>query len=222
MVRGVEGTKGTLVVKYLGMVRRIAAQVQKDSPAPVEFEEFVSLGTAGLVEAAERFDPEVGVSFAAFAQLRVRGAMYDGLRKMSILPRKRYQALKRAAERGFQARDRGEEGADEGKERAPEGEDSVLPVYVTRIGALKLPDDELPDPAWVGADDLLSRRYLARQVQQIIETLPGPEKAIIHGCYFEGKTLAEVSEELGLSRSWTCRLHARALARLRQAVLGDE
>jgi RNA polymerase sigma factor for flagellar operon FliA len=184
----------------------------------VEFEEFVSLGTAGLVEAAQRFDPDVGVSFATFAQLRVRGAMYDGLRKMSILPRKRYQELKRAAERVFQARS----GGGESKECAHEGEDGALPIYITRIGAMRLPDDELPDPAWLRADDLLSRRYLARQVQQIIETLPGPEQQIIRGCYFEGKTLAEVSEELGLSRSWTCRLHARALARLREAVLGDE
>jgi RNA polymerase sigma factor for flagellar operon FliA len=144
--------------------------------------------------------------------------MYDGLRKMSILPRKRYQQLKRAAERRFQART----DADDDKERANEGEDSALPIYIMRIGAMRLPDDELPDPAWLRADDLLSRRYLARQVQRIIETLPGPEQEIIYGCYFEGKTLAEVSEELGLSRSWTCRLHARALARLREAVLGDE
>jgi RNA polymerase sigma factor for flagellar operon FliA len=176
----------------------------------MEFEEFVSLGAAGLVEAAERFDPDVGVSFASFAQFRVRGAIYDGLRKTSLLPRTRYQQLKRAAEQQFQGC---------GSEPESTGQDdTVLPVYMTPLGAAD--GDDLPDPAWLRADDLLSRRYLALQVQKSIDTLPGPEQQIIRGHYYEGKTLAELSNELGLSPSWACRLHARALKRLRKNLHG--
>src|SRR5690606_28410516 len=60
----------------------------------VELEELVALGREGLWTAANRYDKERGVSFQTFASYRVRGAMLDGLRQLSRLPRHTHERLR--------------------------------------------------------------------------------------------------------------------------------
>jgi RNA polymerase sigma factor for flagellar operon FliA len=73
--------------QHLELVRRIAGQLRRGRH--VDFDDLVSWGIVGLLEAAERYDDRRGAGFATFAGHRVRGAMLDGLRRMSSTPRGR-------------------------------------------------------------------------------------------------------------------------------------
>ncbi|HEX2572773.1 MAG TPA: sigma-70 family RNA polymerase sigma factor [Polyangia bacterium] len=84
--------------QYLEMVRRIAGSIVRHLPAHVDREELISLGYMGLVEARERFDASRGVPFAAFAAMRVRGAMLDGLRQIDVVSRGERARLRRSNE----------------------------------------------------------------------------------------------------------------------------
>jgi RNA polymerase sigma factor for flagellar operon FliA len=76
-----------LVTEHLNLVRSIAARIQRAVSYVVEMDELVSLGTLGLIQAANRFDPGAGVAFSTFAYYRVQGAIFDALRDVLPLPR---------------------------------------------------------------------------------------------------------------------------------------
>src|SRR5437773_10688967 len=82
--------KKRLIEGNLAYVRAIAAKVKEQLPREIEFDDLVAYGTQGLLEAADRFDGRHGASFTTFAYYRVRGAIFDGLRRMGWLPRAEY------------------------------------------------------------------------------------------------------------------------------------
>ena len=75
-------SKPQILEKYGPYVRSLAAQVRKQFNSQFEMDELVAWGQIGLLEAAERFDARVGANFLTFAHYRIKGAIYDGLRKM--------------------------------------------------------------------------------------------------------------------------------------------
>src|SRR5918996_868680 len=86
----VEGlSKEELIEQYTPLVRSIAYQIKQRLRVPLEMDELVQEGRIGLMEAADRFDSKLGVSFKTFAYYRIKGAMYDGLRKMDVITRRK-------------------------------------------------------------------------------------------------------------------------------------
>jgi RNA polymerase sigma factor for flagellar operon FliA len=76
-----------LIVHYSPLVKFVAGRVGAGLPSSVDPGDLVSSGVFGLIDAIERFDPERGVKFETFAVPRLRGAVYDGLRKLDWVPR---------------------------------------------------------------------------------------------------------------------------------------
>ena len=77
-----------LVLSHLGLVKRVALHLKARVPAYMELDELIQVGMIGLLEASRAFDPAKGVEFENFAHSRVRGAMLDEVRRLSIpLPR---------------------------------------------------------------------------------------------------------------------------------------
>ena len=97
------------------------------------------------------------------------------------------------------------------RRKAAEGERAPSPK---RCGAEL---DELPG-TFVDAEVALLRAERHRRLLDALANLPDRERCILERCYFDDQTLAEVGSSLGLSRSWACRLHARAVDQLRTAV----
>src|SRR3954471_9242027 len=76
-----------LVMAHLPLVKILAQRLSQRLPSQVEFNELVSVGVLGLIEAANRFEASLGVPFEAFARRRVHGAMLDSLRGLDWAPR---------------------------------------------------------------------------------------------------------------------------------------
>ncbi|MEZ4652046.1 MAG: sigma-70 family RNA polymerase sigma factor [Candidatus Eisenbacteria bacterium] len=72
-----------LVEQYRSFVTALAKKILKSLPSFVELEDLEAYGTIGLIESSRRFDPSRGVQFKTFAYYRIRGAIYDGIRKMA-------------------------------------------------------------------------------------------------------------------------------------------
>lgn len=223
-----------LTAEHMDLVYGIAAQVHKTVRHYVELDELVSLGTTGLLEAGERYDPQHGTPFAAFAYRRIRGAIYDGLRKMAHVPRSHYRKLL-AVGRGLPGVGRPSHAAhgmadpraasaDTGEEahEQPDASSSELPVFLTTLDESTLPGDRLADPSALRADDMLVHQHLLQSLRKAVASLPESERFIIHRHYFDDKTIREAGEELGLSRSWTSRLHSRGVDRLRDRITREE
>jgi len=231
--------KTALVEQHLPLVQSIARKLKKTITARIDFDDLVAYGSKGLVEAAERFDPTQGVAFSTFAYYRIRGAMFDGLRTMGWYSRSdyaRYRAEERANELLQSQADR--EGAARVAERtaaggapatATKGDGAaalasiaetlarVATVHITSLeAAASMVDERLPPP-----DAVLDAGRQGARVRDAIQALPERERRLMELYYFADKNLEEAGAEMGLSKSWACRLHARAINLLREA-LGED
>lgn len=214
--------RNQLIERYLPYVRSIAGKIMKTLSAHIEFNDLVRHGEVGLIEAADRFDPKLGVNFKTFAYYRIRGAIYDGLREMGWLSRSQYAKQKfQEAANNFLASSATGEGAG-----APSVQDEVnamaevvsglVPIYITSLEgaeALQIEDDRGPSPS-----EELELGESRRVIHEAIDELPEQEREIVLMYYFKDLTLQEVSERLGLSKSWASRLHSRAIQHLQQLV----
>jgi RNA polymerase sigma factor for flagellar operon FliA len=217
-----------LVEQHLSLVQAIAAKLKRTLGRTIDFEDLVAYGTKGLLEAANRFDPSQGASFTTFAYYRVRGAMLDGLRTMGWYSRAdyaRYRAEERANEYLQNQSERDTAGKQAGATSGATGAlDSiaellggVATIHITSLeAAAGVADDSLPPP-----DADLERVQSQARVRAAIQKLPEKERALLEMYYFGDKNLEEAGAVLGLSKSWACRLHARAVDLLR-AALGDD
>jgi RNA polymerase sigma factor for flagellar operon FliA len=218
-----------LVEKHLSLVQAIARKVKKSLHASVELDDLVGYGAKGLVEAAERFDARHGVAFTTFAYYRIRGSMYDGLRAMGWYSRAdyaRYRAEERANEYLRNHADREGAAAAEGapaSDRKDQAQtlaeiseilSSVATVHITSLeAAATVPDESLPAP-----DAAVDSQRMSRRLREAVAALPEKERRLMELYYFADKNLEEAGATLGLSKSWACRLHARAVDLLRDAI----
>jgi RNA polymerase sigma factor for flagellar operon FliA len=223
--------KDDLVKRHLALVEAIARKVKRTLGATIEVEDLVGYGRKGLVEAAERFDGRAGVTFTTFAYYRIRGAMYDGVRTMGWYSRAdyaRYRAEERAnqylqsrADQEGAARDQ-KPGAAGGATADPaetlagiaEALSGIATIHITSIeAASRVADESLPAP-----DAAVDTARLSRRVREALTTLPAKERQLMELYYFGDRNLEEAGAQLGLSKSWACRLHARAVDLLRRAM----
>lgn len=223
--------RASLIEKHRFLVWKAVGLVYGKVKGHVEKDEIVSLGDLGLAEAASRWDPEGGASFATFAWYRVQGSILDGLRRASTLPRRVWAqivALRAAGEfleaqlvRESALRRQG--AAPAGTEaRLREVKDAVAAVEAIYVVTTRSFDEvaHSPEPDET-ADDRIDQRGLRARITAAIAALPERERALVEKHYLEGKNLLEAGEELGISKSWASRLHAQAVGRLRASLAGD-
>lgn len=233
-VRGVdEAERARLVETHLDLSRRAAAMIYPRVRAHMEFEELVALGNQGLAEAATRYDPNRGASFATFAWYRVQGAIMDALRRNSALPRRVWHKLValRAAAEYLEHRTEREAGAAKAGAAPPQGADALAAIkdalsairtmYVTSLEGLH--EEKGFEPAGEGDNpaERIDVGRLTTKLRAALERLPEKERALVTKHYWEGKNLLEAGKELGMSKSWASRLHGQAVDRLRKYVDDD-
>ena len=211
----------------LPAIKPIAFRLRRSLGRAAEIDDLISYGQSGLLEAARRYDPDRGVPFRAFANYRIRGAMLDGVRKLSHLPRRVHERLK-----AFENAALYSDGALEDLNApAPPGQTAAdrerrlvehLAGMATAMAMGLISEPALDDQggataiaAWqLSPEEQSSRHQLLEMVQRGIDTLPEQEAVLIRRHYLEGERFDQVAAELGLSKSWASRLHSRAIGRL--------
>lgn len=216
-----------ILEKYGPYVRSLAATVRKQFNSQIEMDELMAYGQVGLLEAAERFDPKVGANFLTFAHYRIKGAIFDGLRKMGILkgPESRNLGMQDRANAYLGNLADRDQGSNHGSSVADDVREissavtGLAMVFATSLeGAEGL---QLSDEAQVPADEKLELEQMKGRVRAAIEKLPEKERKLLNGYYFQSKTLEEAGAEIGQSKSWASRLHARAVEKLKVLLEED-
>ena len=218
--------KTQLVEQHLSLVQAIARKLKKTLGARIDYDDLVAYGSKGLVEAAARYDARPGVAFTTFAYYRIRGAMFDGLRTMGWYSRAdyaRYRAEERANEYLQTCADR-PAGETSGASQAADSAEALAAVaqVLSGVAAVHITSLEaastVADQTFAAPDAALDTGRLGVRVREAVATLPDKERRLLELYYFEEKTLEEAGAVLGLSKSWACRLHARAVDLLRAAM----
>ena len=200
------------------LVTIAAKQIARRVGHAVPLEDLQSFGSEGLLQAARSFDASRGVPFRRWANVRIKGAIIDGVRRWGHLPRRVYRELA-----GIEAGDHIVEAYDEefssNHAATPDMADERLNTYLTGIATaiavgtmMGAPRENIDaDGRDVTPEDLLGNAEFIARVKVIVAALPDRERKLLEQHYFAGQTLDEAAASLGLSKSWGSRLHARAI-----------
>lgn len=209
----------------VAIVRRLAARL----PAHVDIEELLSCGRLGLVEAARRYKFGQGAVFETYAYYRIRGEIFDWLRKMSILPPsvRRWLQRESAVDTVLENRAANLAGCGNGGEEAARrfvncvrdvGMVCVLsqaPGYDDdNTDGLEPMDETSP------CEQAASRELLGR-IQESVGDLPSDHRELLKLHYDEGMSLTQIAEKMGVNKSTITRRHAAAIGLLREALEVD-
>ncbi|MGE5596189.1 MAG: sigma-70 family RNA polymerase sigma factor [Hyphomicrobiales bacterium] len=220
------------IQQYAPLVKYVVGRLAIGLPSILDYEDILSYGTIGLIEALDRFDGSKGVKFETYAISRIRGAIIDALRSLDRLPRSVRQKVKRleqvtidlTAELGREPTDQ-ELAAGMGMTREQYNGMLVDASWVTvSLDGLLDRDDnndgsghtELPaDPNEEDFTQRLEKRQMVDALSGAVKSLPEREWLIVSLYYKDEMTMKEIAQILDISESRVCQLHGRALSRLR-------
>jgi RNA polymerase sigma factor for flagellar operon FliA len=222
-----------LVMEHLSLVKTLAQRLAQRLPSQVEVADLVSVGVLGLIDAATRYKPTLGVPFDAFARRRVQGAMLDSLRDLDWAPRSLRRLRREVDSAVASARRRL---GREPEEREIANEMSLTPAEYERaleqlrtleIGAVRSLDSTSEDgnshlemcvDPGEGASAQLERKELRQHLARAIQELPERERHILSLYFEEELTLAEIGQVIGVGESRVSQLRSLALSRLRSLL----
>jgi RNA polymerase sigma factor FliA len=198
--------RNRLVEAHMGLVHEIAKGIAATlAGSKIDPEDLFGEGAVGLLQAAQTFEPERGVPFEAFARRRIKGAIFDGIRKHHWVPKRTYKRLRGAQERS-------ETGCH--SERIGPSGGALLDVAEV---------DETERNAWWNGrrfvqpaavqDDQLEVLTLAE-----VQGLPERDRRLIQLCYREDRSLSDAAQKLRIGRSWACRRHILVLTSIRKVL----
>ncbi len=225
--------RNELITRYHSLVRSVVGRLGIPPTGLLDSEDLVSYGMIGLINAIDRFDPQRGVRFEAFASVRIRGAVIDQLRVLNWLPRSAVsrgrqmeialsgleQRLGRPAREHEVAHELGIP-VERYRHTLTEMNTTILSLDAP-LGSL-IQDDEvtslselLEDQSSPGPVEQVEQREVIQVLISAIERLPQREQLLLTLYYEEELTMKEISKILGVSESRICQLHIQALMRLR-------
>lgn len=233
---GDDEARSRLIENYLPLVFDMAERMAKKFPTYMDVQDFISYGNFGLLDAIGKFNPEEGVKFSTYCNLRINGAIFDELRRLdwpSRQLRQKVNQVKRAREElevklGRAAHDHelaehmGLDGdAFEGLMR-----DVQIKSMVSldrkwdenddnEVGPIEmLPDTRAPDP--------LAELTRAEIKEVAMKGLSDYQKQVLILYYYENLNLKEIGKVLNLSESRVCQIHQKTLDFLRQKFIQRE
>jgi len=223
--------KDSLIMKYASFVKYVAGRIAVNLPSNVEFDDLVSYGILGLIDAIDKYDTARNVKFKTYAKTRIRGAIFDELRVLDWTPRSIRQKA-RKLEKAY-AKLEGKLGRDATDEEIAE----FLKIDISELHklfdetkkSLLLSLDEIfyddeegssrfdfvenqkSDNPQLKIEEAEAKRILADAISKLSER----ERMVITLYYYEDLTSKEIGKILGVSDSRVSQLHTKAILRLR-------
>ena len=198
---GSRPARDRLIVHYSPLVKYVAGRVSVGLPGTIEQSDLVSYGIFGLLDAIDKFDPGRQVKFETYAITRIKGAIIDELRSSDWVPR------------SVRAKARSVEGAYVRLEaellRTPTDAEVAAELGMTE-GDLHEVFNQISFIGLVPLDGVLSGGTGER------------EKIVLTLYYYEGLTLAEIGDVLGVTESRVCQIHTKAVLQMRSRMLALE
>lgn len=236
-----DAARDKLIIKYQVYVEAIAGQmVRKLGLPPHMFDDFVSAGYMGLIEAASRYDKGSKTVFQSYAYMRIKGAIIDSIRRTSELSGRGYRFAK--ALEAIQSMqedaevDLGRNNAVIKANRAPTKQTiqsrkeelaRILDYGLKGVLAYRMTVEDADEEISGPAEDIHPENDMLNIERdelfgQLVDQLPEKERHVIKQFYFHDKSFHEiVDEEKGYSKSWISKLHMRGIERIKQGFLKE-
>jgi RNA polymerase sigma factor for flagellar operon FliA len=202
-----------LIESHIGFAHAIAAELAGKYPPNITRADLEGAAELGLVQAARSYDPSRSVSFATFAYYRVRGAIFDEVRKSWQASHLKSGSDKAASEEFADAAPHQEAQA------SWEGfEDSTSFLGSTSFISLSSNHSERVAATTESPASQVLRKEEFEAIQEALQKLPKRHRFVLRAYYYEELSLVSIGRQLNLSKSWVSRIHAQALAMVRKIL----
>lgn len=226
--------KDRLIKSHLHLVNFLSDRMVTQVPAYMTRDDIVSAAMLGLVDAASRFDPGKGILFKTFAEVRIRGAILDEVRRLDWFSRSLREKQGRLAD--------AVETLEKRLGRSPEEEEIAremglgLEEYrqmlgeISHLGCISLNEtidevendhelvENLEDREGKNPAEIFEMKELTREMAGHIGRLSEKERLVISLYYYEELTQKEIAEVLRLSEGRVSQLHSQALVKLKVSL----
>ena len=234
---GSSKARDSLILHYSPLVKYVAGRVAVGLPANVEQADLISYGIFGLIDAIDKYDQTRNIKFETYAISRIRGAIIDELRAIDWVPRSvRFKA--REVEKTYSILENKLKRPPSDAEIAAEmgiSEDDLHNIYtqLSTVSLVALDElmavdgdkgdklslvDTLEDTKAVSPMDAFESVEMKDILTQAVNKLPEREKVVVTLYYYEGLTLAEIGQVLGVTESRICQMHTKAVLALRGKI----
>lgn len=221
-----------LIIEYSSLVKIVAGRLSMYLGYNVEYDDLVSYGIFGLIDAIDKFDAAKDVKFETYASLRIRGSILDQIRKMDWIPRTVRQKQKKIDEaiRTIELK-KGHNATDEevALELGLTGEELLSwqsQLKITNLISLNDYVEQGSEPVmdatynshFAQPEHVLEEEELYKVLNESLETLTEKERKVILLYYYEELTLKEISSLLEVSESRISQLHTKALGKIKKTM----
>jgi RNA polymerase sigma factor FliA len=228
-------TKEKLILEYAPLIKFIAQKIAVRLPSNIEFDDLVSSGVIGLMDAIDKYDPSRDNKFKTYAEFRIRGAILDELRAQDWVPRsvrEKAKQLEKAHIRLEQSLGRAPTEDEITSELQISKEEyydllnqvkSVSILSLDEAGSFNSSDRKsilsllesckIPSPI-----TQLSLKAVREAVTKAIESLPEKQRLVLSLYYYEDLNLKEIGEVLDVTESRVSQLHTQAILWLRRKL----
>ncbi|MBU1078149.1 MAG: RNA polymerase sigma factor WhiG [Spirochaetes bacterium] len=221
------------VKKYAPLVKYVAGKVAIGMPNNTDFDDLVSDGVLGLLDAIEKYEPDRNIKFKTYAVTRIKGAIFDGLRERDWIPRSIRQKAKQVENLLMELEIKNGRPASDDEMAAALNlqieEFNKLMLNISGTAVISLneiwhvgsDDDEvsmietLESPVSLNPDVLVEKNEVKNVIAKVIQGLPDKEKEVIILYYYEDLTLKEIGEVLDVTESRVSQLHTKAIMRIK-------
>ena len=221
-----------IIIQYIYLTKYVIGRIKLNLPPNFAIEDITSSGVEGLIDAIEKFSPDKGAHFETYAIMRIRGTIIDKIRSQDWLPRstrKKIKDIKQASEQLKQSLGRMPTNEEIAQFLGIE-KDKVVSTLAedTSVGSLydkKYSGDEgielidtIEDTNTVNPLEKLEEKDVKNELQAALKKLPERERMVMVLYYHENMTLKEIGENIDVSESRVCQIHAQAIMKLRNIL----
>ena len=220
-----------IILEYAPLVKLVAGRLSMYLGYNVEYEDLVSYGIFGLIDAIDKYDCMKEVKFETYASLRIRGAILDQIRKMDWIPRtirqkqKQIDSVIKEIEQSTGRTATEEEIAGGLGISMEEYLEWQSQMKITGVVSLNEYLDQGSDVSqdfsrhttsgFIGPEEQIEKEELKQVLGEAMESLTEKEQKVIALYYYEELTLKEISNILEVSESRISQLHTRALQKMK-------
>ena len=225
-----------LIVHYSPLVKYVAGRVGVGLPKNVDPSDLISYGMFGLIDAIDKFDPERGIKFETYAVNRIKGAILDELRALDWVPRS-VRARAREIQRSLAELEHRLQRSASDEELAAHMDTDVETLQnrlgeIAALGFVALDEtldgaergsaslgDVIADPKAIDPLGTFEQHETRFVLVDAINRLPERDRLVVTLYYYEGMTLAEIGDVLGVTESRICQIHTKSVMILRNRLM---
>ena len=220
-----------IILEYAPLVKVVAGRLSMYLGYSVEYEDMVSYGIFGLIDAIDKFDHLKEVKFETYASLRIRGAILDQIRRMDWIPRtirqkqKKIETVIREIEQSTGRGATDEEiakGLGISDEEYLEWQSQMKITGLVSLNEYMEQGSEVPrdynshtTAVFEAPEERVEKEELTKELGEALKLLTEKEQKVITLYYYEELTLKEISNILEVSESRVSQLHTRALQKMK-------